>query len=59
MNTEVRDRSGVGEQIVAKMRRAMSERGLDVLLPMSPENVAYAAGAAPPSQKTVRSRLAA
>jgi Xaa-Pro aminopeptidase len=30
-----------------------------VLLPMSPENLAYTSGAAPPSQKTVRSRLAA
>jgi Xaa-Pro dipeptidase len=41
------------------MRRAITEHGLDALVPMSPENVAYAAGAAPPSQKTVCSRLAA
>jgi Xaa-Pro dipeptidase len=58
-NAQVRDREAAGEQILTKMRRAMGERGLDVLLAMSPENVAYAAGAAPPSQKTVRSRLAA
>ena len=37
----------------------MSERGLDALVATSPENVAWASGAAPPSQKTVRSRLAA
>ena len=37
----------------------MEERGLDALLATSPENVAWASGAAPPSQKTVRSRLAA
>src|SRR2546428_13959389 len=41
------------------MERAMEERGLDALVATSPENVAWASGAAPPSQKTVRSRLAA
>ena len=45
--------------ITGKLCAAMTEEGLDVLVPMSPENVAYAAGAAPPSQATVRSRLAA
>jgi Xaa-Pro dipeptidase len=57
--TKIGEGATVGEQILSKMRGAMAERGLDVLVPMSPENVAYAAGAAPPSQKTVRSRLAA
>jgi Xaa-Pro dipeptidase len=57
--TNIREGPAVGEQILSKMRDAMAERGLDALVPMSPENVAYAAGAAPPSQKTVRSRLAA
>lgn len=49
----------VSDEILAKMRGAMEEAGVDVLVPMSPENLAYASGAAPPSQKTVRSRLAA
>jgi Xaa-Pro dipeptidase len=57
--TKIGDGKAIGEQIMSKMRRAMTEHGLDALVPMSPENVAYAAGAAPPSQKTVRSRLAA
>lgn len=50
---------GIADQIVAKMEAAMEEHGLDALLATSPENVAWASGAAPPSQKTVRSRLAA
>lgn len=45
--------------ITAKLRGVLAEQGLDAVLPMSPENLAYASGAAPPSQKTVRSRLAA
>lgn len=49
----------VSDEILAKVRGAMEEAGVDVLVPMSPENLAYASGAAPPSQKTVRSRLAA
>jgi len=53
MSVEARD------QILHKLRGAMEERGLDALIPMSPENLAYASGAAPPSQRTVRSRLAA
>jgi Xaa-Pro dipeptidase len=48
----------VADEILDKLHRAMDEHGLDALLPMSPENLAYASGAAPPSQKTVRSRLA-
>jgi Xaa-Pro aminopeptidase len=50
---------GIRDEIVGKMERAMEERGLDVLLATSPENVTWASGAGPPSQKTVRSRLAA
>lgn len=50
---------GITDQILAKMGVAMEEQGLDALLATSPENVAWASGAAPPSQKTVRSRLAA
>lgn len=48
----------VGDEVVAKVLDAMNGTGLDAVLPMSPENLAYASGAAPPSQKTVRSRLA-
>jgi ectoine hydrolase len=51
--------TGIADEILAKTRRAMAERGLDAVVATSPENVAYASGAAPPSQKTVRSRLAA
>ena len=52
------DRVAVEDEVLAKAREAMDARGLDALVPMSPENLAYASGAAPPSQKTVRSRLA-
>ncbi len=45
--------------MAGKLERALAEHGLDVLVATSPENVAWASGAAPPSQKTVRSRLAA
>jgi Xaa-Pro dipeptidase len=48
----------VGDEVLAKLLGAMEEERLDALVPMSPENLAYASGAAPPSQKTVRSRLA-
>jgi Xaa-Pro dipeptidase len=51
--------AGIRDEIVGKLEQAMAERGLDVLVATSPENVAWASGAAPPSQKTVRSRLAA
>jgi Xaa-Pro dipeptidase len=47
------------DEVLAKMDAAMDEGGLDALVATSPENVAWASGAAPPSQKTVRSRLAA
>jgi Xaa-Pro aminopeptidase len=51
--------AGIADEIVGKMTRAMEGRSLDALVATSPENVAWASGAAPPSQKTVRSRLAA
>jgi Xaa-Pro dipeptidase len=51
--------AGIRDEIVGKLVQSMEERGLDALVATSPENVAWASGAAPPSQKTVRSRLAA
>ena len=51
--------AGIANEIVLKMQGEMDERGLDALVATSPENVAWSSGAAPPSQKTVRSRLAA
>jgi Xaa-Pro dipeptidase len=50
--------TAVGDDILAKVLLAMGAEDLDVIVPMAPENLAYASGAAPPSQKTVRSRLA-
>jgi Xaa-Pro dipeptidase len=49
----------LADEILGKTRRAIPERGFDVIVATSPENVAYTSGASPPSQKTVRSRLAA
>lgn len=51
--------SGIADEILAKVDRAMADHGLDAIVATSPENVAWTSGAAPPSQKTVRSRLAA
>jgi len=51
--------AGIADEILTKMEQAMEERGLDALVATSPENVAWASGAAPPSQRIVRSRLAA
>jgi Xaa-Pro dipeptidase len=51
--------AGIRDEIVGKLVQSMEERGRDALVATSPENVAWASGAAPPSQKTVRSRLAA
>lgn len=47
------------DEILEKVGAALDANGLDALVPMSPENLAYTSGAAPPSQKTVRSRIAA
>lgn len=44
--------------ILSKLRDAMDEQGIDVVLPMAPENLLYIAGVVPPSLRTVRSRLA-
>lgn len=49
----------VGDEILERLKAAMLREALDAILPMSPENLAYASGAAPPSQRTVRERLAA
>jgi Xaa-Pro dipeptidase len=43
-------------ELMRRVRGAMAEAGIDVLLASSPENVAYLAGISPPSQRTVRSR---
>jgi Xaa-Pro aminopeptidase len=51
--------AGIADEIARKLATAMEAHGLDALVATSPENVAWASGAAPPSQKTVRSRLAA
>jgi Xaa-Pro aminopeptidase len=51
--------AGIADEILAKIAEALAAGGLDALVATSPENVAWASGAAPPSQKTVRSRLAA
>lgn len=51
--------TAIADEILAKLDVAMVEQGLDALVATSPENVAWASGAAPPSQKIVRSRLAA
>jgi Xaa-Pro aminopeptidase len=50
--------TAIGDDILAKVLAAMATERLDAIVPMAPENLAYASGAAPPSQKTVRSRLA-
>jgi Xaa-Pro aminopeptidase len=55
----VSGRSIVDDEVLARIVGAAVEDDLDVVVPMSPENLAYASGAAPPSQKSVRSRLAA
>lgn len=51
--------SVVDGEVLERIVGAVHNEGLDVIVPMSPENLAYASGAAPPSQKNVRSRLAA
>lgn len=47
----------MSQETVGKQRAAMRERGLDALLIMSPENVAYTADVIVPSQSIVRHRL--
>ncbi|MCW3014357.1 MAG: hypothetical protein JWO02_1449 [Solirubrobacterales bacterium] len=52
-------RAEAGHEILVRVGDALQREGLDVLVATSPENLVYASGAAPPSQRTVRSRLAA
>lgn len=54
-----RTKAELAKEIIRKMRDAMGAKSLDALIPMSPDNLAYTAGAVPPSLKTVRLRLAA
>jgi Xaa-Pro aminopeptidase len=51
-------RKALAGAVVEKLRGAMAEARLDVLLVMAPENIVYAAGVLPPSLRTVRTRLA-
>src|SRR5690606_7774971 len=44
-------------EIIQKQRAAMREKGLDALVLMSPDNIAYTAGVVVPSQLIVRHRL--
>jgi len=50
--------AGLGEQILARVLDRMAHEHLDAIVATSPENVAWISGASPPSQRTVRSRLA-
>jgi Xaa-Pro dipeptidase len=49
----------LGAEILSGVRARIDEAGLDAIVAMSPENLAYCAGAVPPSLRTVRQRLAA
>lgn len=49
----------MGQDILGRLRQALARERLDAVVPMSPENLAYCAGAVPPSLHTVRQRLAA
>ncbi|HET8894225.1 MAG TPA: Xaa-Pro peptidase family protein [Gaiellaceae bacterium] len=51
--------TSLADGILGKLLAAVEADGLDAIVATSPENVAYISGAAPPSQKTVRSRIAA
>ena len=46
------------DDVIAKQRKAMAERGLDALVASSPENLAYTAGLVVPSQRLMRWRHA-
>ena len=46
------------DDVIAKQRKAMEERGLDALVASSPENLAYTAGLVVPSQRLMRWRHA-
>jgi Xaa-Pro dipeptidase len=49
----------VGTQVLERIRSLLDDAGLDALVATSPEALVYAAGAFPPSLRTVRARLAA
>lgn len=54
-----RSATAMSDEIVARVRDAIGRAGLDAVIAMSPEGLAYCAGAVPPSLRTVRQRLAA
>lgn len=45
-------------EVLARVRTGLEASGLDAVVVMAPENIGWVAGAAPPSQRTVRSRHA-
>lgn len=51
--------SDVGTQVLARVRGALGDAELDAVVATSREALIYTAGAAPPSLRTVRQRLAA
>ncbi|HET8529133.1 MAG TPA: Xaa-Pro peptidase family protein [Gaiellaceae bacterium] len=51
--------SAVGAQVLERVRGALGDAGLDAVVATSREALIYTAGAAPPSLRTVRQRLAA
>ncbi|MEK6602605.1 MAG: Xaa-Pro peptidase family protein [Candidatus Binatota bacterium] len=48
----------MNQEIIARQKRAMAEKGLDGLISISPENVAYTTGVVVPSQSLMRWRHA-
>ena len=48
----------MNQEIIARQKRAMAEKGLDGLISISPENVAYTTGIVVPSQSLMRWRHA-
>lgn len=50
--------SALSEQVLARVRAAVADAGLDAIVASSREALVYTAGAAPPSLRTVRQRLA-
>lgn len=48
----------MNQEIIARLKKAVSEKGLDALVSISPENVAYTSGIVVPSQSLMRWRHA-
>ena len=48
----------MNQEIIARQKKAMAERGLDALISISPENVTYTTGIVVPSQSLMRWRHA-